>query len=94
MGINRKYELGDEHLLKIKKVFKPGQRVNFLTEFSETIYFICPETDRCQYYKTVTASCGCCGDIEEREEDLSYILEYMTDEDFNDFVEHIKELQK
>ena len=55
-------------------------------------FYVDVDADILQGYKHVTASCGCCSEIEDIESDLSYELEYMDDLDFADLIEELKKL--
>lgn len=68
--------------------------LNFFTEDSETITFIDVETNRIEFLKVVTLSCGCCGDYELREDDLDYFINFMSSSDFDDLIQELKELIK
>lgn len=56
-------------------------------------YFVDVDEDRFEGSKTVTASCGCCGEYEDVESSLSYELEYMDESDFQELVEELKRLK-
>lgn len=60
-----------------------------VTEF----YFVDVDGDRFEGSKTVTASCGCCGEYEDVESSLSYELEYMDESDFQELVDELKKLK-
>jgi len=64
--------------------------VNFFTSDCEQLNFINVEADTVEFTRTVTATCGCCSDIEEREESLSFIMDNMTDDEFQDLILLIK----
>jgi hypothetical protein len=51
-----------------------------------TVHFIDVDEDIIEGYSTVTASCGCCSDIVDFDESLSYELEYMDDDTFDELV--------
>ena len=80
-----------ERLQKISEIYKPYQNINFFTNDCETIFSIDPESDTCEYFVTVTSSCGCCGENEIRETELSRILEFMSEIEFQEFIQHITE---
>lgn len=63
---------------------------NLYTEDCETITFICTETNRIEYYKTVAASCGCCSETMEYYEDADYIINHLSDDDFKELIKTIK----
>jgi hypothetical protein len=56
-------------------------------------FFIDVDGNRLEGYKTVTASCGCCSEIEDIDTDLSYELEWMADEDFADLLIELENLK-
>jgi hypothetical protein len=53
------------------------------TQNLETIIGVNFETETIFYYVSVPASCGCCSNMENREDDLNSFLENMCDEDFD-----------
>jgi hypothetical protein len=72
------------------KSYNPSKNINFFTEDAETIISINPETDTCEYFVTVTARCGCCGESDFRETTLTQMLEWMSEDDFNEFIRHLQ----
>jgi hypothetical protein len=64
--------------------------VDFFTSDCEQVNFIDVESDTVEFTRTITARCGCCSDIEEREESLSFIMDFMTDDEFQDLILLIK----
>jgi hypothetical protein len=64
--------------------------INFFTSDCEQLNFIDVETDTVEFTRTITASCGCCSDIEEREESLSFIMDGMMDDEFEDLLNLLK----
>lgn len=81
----------NERLQIISNLYKTHKQINYFTEDCETIFSIDPESDTCEYFVTVTAPCGCCGETELRDTDLSYMLELMSETDFQEFVKHLTE---
>lgn len=64
--------------------------IDFFTSDCEQLNFINVEDDTVEFTKTCTASCGCCSEIEEREESLSFIMDGMTDDEFEDLLNSLK----
>jgi hypothetical protein len=60
--------------------------VNFFTSDCEQLNFINVEDNLVEFTRTVVASCGCCSEIVEREESLSFIMDGMTDDEFQDLL--------
>ena len=60
---------------------------HFFTSDCEQINFIDVESDIVEFTTTCTASCGCCSEIEERVESLSFIMDGMTDDEFQDLLD-------
>ena len=60
--------------------------VDFFTSDAEQLNFIDVLNGTVEFTTTVTASCGCCSEVEEREESLSFIMDGMTDDEFQDLV--------
>ena len=76
---------------KLKQVLIPGKRIDFFTADSETIFSIDIESDTIEYFVSVTAACGCCGENEFREDTITHFLEFMSDDDFSDLLKHLSE---
>jgi hypothetical protein len=64
--------------------------LDMFTEDAETILFIDLDDDRIEFHVTVTASCGCCGETEFREDSLTHFLEFISDSDFEELLSLIK----
>ena len=80
-----------EKLQLLKEINLFGlQNRTFFTSDCETITDICTETNMIWTWQTFTASCGCCSDLVEDVEKLDWFVEHMNEDDFTDFVEHIK----
>ena len=60
--------------------------VNFFTSDCERLNFINVQANSIEFTRTVRASCDCCSEIEEREESLSFIMDGMTDDEFQDLL--------
>ena len=60
--------------------------INFFTEDCEQVNFISLETNSVEYTKTVTASCGCCSDTEQREANLDWFVNCLSDSDFEELL--------
>jgi hypothetical protein len=71
---------------KLKQVFIPNKKINLFTEDCETITGIFIELNIIEYFVTVTASCGCCGEYEHRDYNLDEYLDLISEEDFNDLL--------
>ena len=76
---------------KLKIALNGGnlQNQTFFTEDCETITDLCVETNQIWYWKSFTASCGCCSEIVEDIEDLDWFIDYMSETDFNELITHI-----
>lgn len=64
--------------------------LQFSTEDCETIYSLCVEKNEIYYTKSMPEECGCCDRFEEFDSELDRFLEFMSEADFIDFIEHIK----
>jgi hypothetical protein len=60
--------------------------VDFFTSDCEQLNFINVEDNLVEFTRTVRASCDCCSEIEEREESLSFVMDGMTDDEFEDLL--------
>jgi hypothetical protein len=70
------------------------QNRTFFTDGCETITDICTETNQIWFWSSATASCGCCSETIEHQEDLDWFIDHMSETDFNEFVEHIETINK
>lgn len=59
---------------QLKQVVIPGKTIDFFTEDAETIIYIDIESDTIEYFVSVTAACGCCGENEFREDTITHFL--------------------
>ena len=57
-------------------------------------HFIDVDTDRLDGLRSVTASCGCCGEYIDHESELSYELEYMHMIDYEDLIAQLRILKE
>lgn len=64
--------------------------VRFFTSDCEQLNFINVQANSVEFTKTITASCDCCSEIEEREESLGFVMDLMTDDEFQDLLNYIK----
>jgi len=67
---------------ELKKHYGDGLKRNFFTDDCETVTQIDFVDEVVYYYVYVTASCGCCSDIDERETDLDRFIEYLSEDDY------------
>lgn len=56
-------------------------------------FFVNVDDDRIEGYRTVTASCGCCSDTIDYENELSYEVEYMDDVDFDELLDELRKIK-
>ena len=73
----------EEKRMAIKKWADSKICSDLFTQNWETIIGVNFETETIFYYVSVPASCGCCSNMENREDDLNSFLENMCDEDFD-----------
>jgi hypothetical protein len=59
-----------------------------------SFFFVDVDGNRLEGFKTVTASCGCCSEVEDYDGSLSYEVEYMDDMDFSDLVDELIRLKQ
>lgn len=64
--------------------------VNFFTSDCEQVNFIDVPNNTVEFTTSSTASCGCCHEIDEREESLGHIMDLMMDEEFEDLLKLLK----
>ena len=65
--------------------------VRFFTSDCEQLNFINVQANSVEFTKTVRASCDCCSKIEEREESLSFVMDRMMDDEFQDLLNSLKQ---
>jgi hypothetical protein len=58
-----------------------------------SFFFVNVDEDRLEGSRGVTASCGCCSEVEDYNGSLSYEVEYMDDMDFSDLIDELKKLK-
>lgn len=76
-----------ENFTRLKQLFPDFVgAVNFFTEDCEQVNFISFENNSVEFTKTVTAFCGCCSDIIEREENLDWFVNFLSDSDFEELI--------
>jgi len=56
-------------------------------------FFIDVDQDLLEGNRSITLSCGCCGDYEQFSTELSYELEFMDDIDFQELIEYLTKLK-
>ena len=76
---------------EIKKYYDNSNFKIFFTDDCESIVQIDFENEIVFYFVYVTTSCGCCSEIEDHEKDLNHFLEYLSDSDYEMFLDEIKE---
>jgi hypothetical protein len=59
--------------------------VDIFTSSGEQVNFINTEDNIVEFTATTTARCGCCWEVIAREEGLDFILDFMDNEEFEDF---------
>ena len=58
-----------------------------------SFFFVNVDEDRLEGSRDVTASCGCCSEVEDYNSSLSYEVEYMDDMDFYYLIDELKKLK-
>ena len=74
----------------LKKFYKNNDFLGYYTDDSENIIRIDLEEEIVYYNVSFTGRCGCCMEIEERENNLDDFLKYMSDSDFEELIEELK----
>ena len=75
---------------EIKKYYDDSNFKLFFTNDCENIVKIDFENEIVFYFTSVTASCGCCSEIEDCETGLNHFLEYLSDSDYEMFLNELK----
>ena len=78
---------------RIKKEFKGVYGAIDLYIDATRFHFIDVDTDRIDGMRTVTASCGCCGEDIEANSEISYEVEYLDDTEFEDLINQLETLK-
>ena len=76
---------------EIKKYYDNNNFKVFFTDDCENITRIDFENGIVFYFRYVTASCGCCSEMEDCETDLNHFLEYLSDSDYELLLDELKE---
>lgn len=82
MGISMTFEEFKNRFNNVKRsidLYVDGDKFNYIDVETDIIYGV----------RYVTASCGCCSDMENIESDLSYEFSYMSEEDKQELVEQL-----
>lgn len=85
-----------EKMEMLKTVAPDGMQFSdsFFTEDCERITHFDLSVNIIWFLTTGTASCGCCSETLDHQEDLDWFLDHMSDSDFTEFVEWLKEKNK
>ena len=83
MGIQEKKE-------ELKKHYDDSKFKTFFTKDCENVTQIDFEGEMVYYYAYVTASCGCCSEIVDREIELDRFIQYLTDDDYEALLSELK----
>jgi len=75
---------------ELKKHYDNGKFRTFFTEDCENVTQIDFEGENVFYFVYVTASCGCCSEMEERETELDRFLEYLSEDDYVSLLDELK----
>jgi hypothetical protein len=75
---------------ELKKHYGEGMKRNFFTDDCEHITQIDFDNEIVYYYVYVTAPCGCCSETDDRESDLDYFLQYLSDDDYQLLLNELK----
>jgi hypothetical protein len=89
-----KKEIGIERIKVISEIYKDNTMLDFQTHENDTIFSLDIDKNEIHYTYTFLEECGCCDRTEEDYDDLDIYLGYMSESEFNEFVEHIKEIKK
>jgi hypothetical protein len=60
--------------------------LNFYTEDCETVTFIDTDSNRVEFNRSVTSSCGCCSEYEQFDDDLDHFIEHLSESDFQELL--------
>jgi len=74
----------------LKQYYESNDFLGYYTDDSEHIIRIDLEEEIIYYNLSFTAPCGCCMEIEERENNLDEFLKYMSDSDFKELINELK----
>lgn len=85
-----------EKMEMLKIVAPDGMQFSdsFSTDDCEWVTDFNVPTNTIWFFTSGTASCGCCSETLDHQEDLDWFLDHMSDSDFTEFVEWLKEKNK
>ena len=75
---------------EVKKHYDNSKFKTFFTDDCENVTQIDFEDETVYYYVYVTASCGCCSEIEYRETNLDRFIEYLSEDDYENLLSKLK----
>jgi hypothetical protein len=64
--------------------------LKFYTEDCETVTFIDMDSNRVEFSRSVTSSCGCCSEYEQFDDDLDHFIDHLSESDFQELVTELK----
>lgn len=77
----------NQKIERLKEVYFHNCTI-FYSEDGEYVNTIDFDNNMVYYVKYVEQSCGCCSYPEDCELELTHFIEYMTDEGFEDMIQH------
>jgi len=89
----KKWIMKQERIDRIKSEFAGVYGTIELYIDGTTYHSVDVDADTLEGLKLITLSCGCCGDYEHHTTDLSYELEYMDEDDYQDLITELLQLK-
>ena len=86
-------ELGIERIKVISEIYKDNMVLDFQTVENDTIFNLDISKNKVYYTYIFIEECGCCDGMDEGDDDLDMYLGYMSESEFNEFVEHIRNVK-
>lgn len=86
-------ELGIERIKVISEIHKDNMDLDFQTVENDTIFNLDISKNKVYYTYVFVEECGCCDSMDKDDDDLDMYLGYMSESEFNEFVEHIRNVK-
>lgn len=88
-----KKEIGIERVKIVSEIYKDNMVLDFQTVENDEIFSLDISKNTIHYTCVFVEECGCCDGIEETSDDLDIYLGYMSENEFNEFVEHVRNIK-
>ena len=83
-------DIGKERIDKFLDIFTSPKKIDFFTEESHSIYDLSVEKNEIYYRVVEVLECHCCDDWVDKESNLDWYIGFMSENEFNEFIESMK----